>query len=47
MKKHKKYLVEWYTNGWHNGIFEAIGFKDLIEQLKSCNIHPQKITIVE
>lgn len=39
----KKYLVTWYDNAWHNGIWEGISAYDVFCQLKDVGIKPKNI----
>lgn len=43
----KKYLVSWFDNAWHNGIFYGKNVRDIIHQCVDINIHPKDIKEIE
>lgn len=43
----KKYLVSWFDNAWHNGIFYGKNVRDIIHQCMDINIHPKSIQDIE
>ena len=45
--KQKKYLVTWYSNGWHNGIWEGKSAYDVFCQLRDEGIRPKNMQRIE
>ena len=43
----KKYLVTWYNNGWHNGIWEGKLAYDVFCQLRDEGIRPKNMQRIE
>lgn len=43
----KKYLVSWFDNAWHNGIFYGNSVRDIIRQCMDINIYPKNIQEIE
>ena len=42
----KKYLVKWFSNGWHNGTWYGKNMYDVIMQLKDACIVPKEIVLL-